>query len=368
MKEIMEIPSVVNLEGHQSRLQKCTAQELNSESSISINGSVDHRGDYCLCEAESSLWKPDEDLNKVKNTHIPDSHDKSECVGGVCLQQPDQVSVVPCESSPVPVTEDLVVQNHSGGSKSKCMKTDFERLEAVSNGHKEEMCPDSDPGRSVSDLPRIIKHKPSSITFSNFTFPSIAEGHAFVDESSDDGESSSEDDRGHDDSDDEEDCVFLELPVNHRKSRTGKNKHKKRETVSDQAGDDHTGKNNGYEAEGEKRSTEESLQAKSALSESMCHLMMKLDQLHLDIEEALSASSSPSDTPCTTRKKQWAAVSKSTSNQTAAPKDRVLQRPERGECPSQDRSSTSRSSSAEKKGTTKKTIFNKMTNAAGAGM
>lgn len=53
---------------------------------------------------------------------------------------------------------------------------------------------------------------------------------------------------------------------------------------------------------------------------------------------------------------QWAAVSKSTSNQTSAPKDRVLQRPERGECPSQDRSSASRSSSAETKGTTKMTV------------
>lgn len=32
--------------------------------------------------------------------------------------------------------------------------------------------------------------------------------------------------------------------------------------------------------------------------------MSKLDQLNQDIEEALSASSSPSDTPCTVRKKQ----------------------------------------------------------------
>uniref|UniRef100_A0A3Q1IKK0 StAR-related lipid transfer protein 13 n=1 Tax=Anabas testudineus TaxID=64144 RepID=A0A3Q1IKK0_ANATE len=39
-------------------------------------------------------------------------------------------------------------------------------------------------------------------------------------------------------------------------------------------------------------------------SESMNQLMKKLDQLNLDIEEALSASSSPSDTPCTIRKKQ----------------------------------------------------------------
>ncbi|KAM7412795.1 hypothetical protein PAMA_020262 [Pampus argenteus] len=36
----------------------------------------------------------------------------------------------------------------------------------------------------------------------------------------------------------------------------------------------------------------------------MNHLMKKLDQLNLDIEEALSASSSPSDTPRTTSKKQ----------------------------------------------------------------
>lgn len=42
----------------------------------------------------------------------------------------------------------------------------------------------------------------------------------------------------------------------------------------------------------------------SPWSESMSQLMRKLDQLNLDIEEALSASSSPSDTPCTTRKKQ----------------------------------------------------------------
>lgn len=49
---------------------------------------------------------------------------------------------------------------------------------------------------------------------------------------------------------------------------------------------------------------QESPQVKSPWSESMSQLMRKLDQLNLDIEEALSASSSPSDTPCTARKKQ----------------------------------------------------------------
>lgn len=49
---------------------------------------------------------------------------------------------------------------------------------------------------------------------------------------------------------------------------------------------------------------QESPQVTSPWSESMSHLMRKLDRLNLDIEEALSASSSPSTTPCTARKKQ----------------------------------------------------------------
>lgn len=50
--------------------------------------------------------------------------------------------------------------------------------------------------------------------------------------------------------------------------------------------------------------TQASPQVKSPWSESMNQLMRKLDQLNQDIEEALSANSSPSDTPCTPRKKQ----------------------------------------------------------------
>lgn len=51
---------------------------------------------------------------------------------------------------------------------------------------------------------------------------------------------------------------------------------------------------------------------------------------------------------------QWGAVSKSTSNQT--PNDQVLQRPDRGECRSQDRSSAPRSASMGTRATTKKTV------------
>ncbi|TMS07275.1 StAR-related lipid transfer protein 13 [Larimichthys crocea] len=160
--------------------------------------------------------------------------------------------------------------------------------------------------------------------------------------------------------------VFPELPqsrdllVNHR--QRSKDKPKRRGAVGARPEIDHTATKCGYEAEEEGSSKEVSPQVKSPWSESMSQLMRKLDQLNLDIEEALSASSSPSDTPCTTRKKQWGAVSKSTLNQNL----NHLQRPDRGECPSQDRSSAPRSSSAGTRATTKKMMFNKMTNAAGA--
>lgn len=47
---------------------------------------------------------------------------------------------------------------------------------------------------------------------------------------------------------------------------------------------------------------QESPQVLYPWSESMTQLMKRLDQLNLDIEEALSASSSPSNTPNTARR------------------------------------------------------------------
>lgn len=57
---------------------------------------------------------------------------------------------------------------------------------------------------------------------------------------------------------------------------------------------------------------------------------------------------------------QWGAVSKSTLNQT--PNDQVLQRPDRGECLSQDRSSAPRSASMGTRATSKKTVSLYMNN------
>lgn len=58
----------------------------------------------------------------------------------------------------------------------------------------------------------------------------------------------------------------------------------------------------------------ESLQVSSPWSESMTRLMMKLDQLNLDIEEALSESSSPCGTPGTMCKKQVSALTGSVTH------------------------------------------------------
>ncbi|KAM6987909.1 stAR-related lipid transfer protein 13 isoform 1-T1 [Tautogolabrus adspersus] len=409
----MEIPSVGNLEGRQcwkaSGFQKFSPQDFNSEGSVlsSVN-TADHREDDRLPEAESSLLEPDEDINNVKNTYVAVSHNKVEFPEDVCIQQPEQVSVIPGETSPersalasahghdagvvstLPESNNnicgdfslcVAVAENQSDPAVKGIKTDFERLELIPNGHvfttQEDLNLDSSPtimpplsdpdlGCRALDLPRIIKHKPSSISFSNYTCPSTVDGPTFVNESSEDGESSSEEESDHDDGDnDEDDDVFLELPVNHRKR--SKDKQKRRGAACARAGIDQMSRNGGYEAEEESRNNKECPQVSSPWSESMSQLMMKLDQLHLDIEEALSASSSPSNTPCTTRKKQWGALSKSTSNQTPTQSDQVLRTgPERGGCPSQDRSSAPCSASMGTRATNKKTMFNKMTNAAGA--
>ncbi|XP_029302574.1 stAR-related lipid transfer protein 13 isoform X2 [Cottoperca gobio] len=360
----MEIPPVVNLEGQPaSGIQKLafsTTQELTSESCALSNGSADHRGDDCLPEAQSLLLEPDEDIHKLKKSFVCVSHNNIKCAEGVCLQKPVIVSETPLDQSslssaqlqkegilstlsndncslvPVPAQgqSNQVVQNDPGQTvdwNSGCVKTDFKRFEPMSNGHffmpPVDPCPIlnvdltptltvpanvPDSSHRILDLLRIVKHKPSSITFSHDTCPSGA-AHAFVNESSEDGESSLEEDDHNDDGDGDDgddDDVFSELPqsreylVKHRQRSTGKDKQKRRGAAGARAEINHTARKSGYEAEGETNSKEESPQVKSPWSESMSQLMRKLDQLNLDIEEALSANSSPSNTPCTARKKQ----------------------------------------------------------------
>ncbi|CAG09011.1 unnamed protein product [Tetraodon nigroviridis] len=94
-------------------------------------------------------------------------------------------------------------------------------------------------------------------------------------------------------------------------------------------------------------------EASSPWSESMSQLMIKLDQLNLDIEEALSASSSPCGTPGTSRKTQCDAVSKSASNQ--GPQDHLGPSGDRGEDPFLEDSSAPLRASEGTSGTTKRT-------------
>lgn len=312
---------MVNLVGHQSWTDlgshKVSTQELSSESSaLSANGSPDHRGNDILPEAQSRvLLVPDHDVAKPKKNFVCISHNNNEFVEAACLQVPEQVSVIPgdepldlsplastqlheagfvstspcssedcCGNFPLPVPgtkgqcDQVLHAGQTADLNCECVKTDFKKLETISNGHiilspedprltpnlnsfptltVTETVPDSN--RRVLDLPRIVKHKQSSITFSDYN-----DHHAVINQSSDDGESSQEeeeDDHGDGDDDDDDD-VFPELPqsrehlVNHRHRSSGKDNPKRRGALSARAEIDHTDSNCGYEAEGESSSKE----------------------------------------------------------------------------------------------------------------
>lgn len=159
-----------------------------------------------------------------------------------------------------------------------------------------------------ADLPRIIKHKPSSITFADYDgFLRLIE-NVQANESSDACETSSEDEGPdvvfHGDGDDE---VFPELTKHKevltglRRQRGGCDKQRRKGSYGGASTSTSLPPTSASSLEAEEEdssSTEES----PPWSESMTQLMRRLDQLNLDIEEALSAGSSPSDTPDTARR------------------------------------------------------------------
>ncbi|XP_062407721.1 stAR-related lipid transfer protein 13-like isoform X2 [Sardina pilchardus] len=171
--------------------------------------------------------------------------------------------------------------------------------------------PALDTGQGL-DLPRIIKHKPSSITFADYDCPPCErqQQSALANESSDGQESSSEDDTndaGGDDEDEDEndEDVFPELPLSMEflaaQQRRNRERPRRRGAVAESTSSP-VDLSSGTKAEDDTSSTRELPQVLSPWSESMSQLMMKLDQLNLDIEDALSAGSSPSDTPAATRR------------------------------------------------------------------
>ncbi|KAJ8412478.1 hypothetical protein AAFF_G00128140 [Aldrovandia affinis] len=189
------------------------------------------------------------------------------------------------------------------------------------------------------ELPRIVRHKPSSITFSDCDCPSSCPSSAgsalFISESSDGGESSSGDEEGEDgdedneDDNDDNDDVFTELPqyreflISRRRRSANRGRPKrnglmKRQDVPHEDAPISPDTASSHEAEEEIRGKDESLQVVSPWSDSMIQLMKKLDQLNMDIEEALSAGSSPSDTPSLTRKQMLNLQQCSSLSQPAA--------------------------------------------------
>lgn len=308
----MEIPPVVNIKGQQSLSE--TQEVTSGNSSPSVNGSEDHRGDDCLPEAQHLLLESDEDRHDQRKriVFVSENTDPLETVSS---QEPDHVSVSPddahaesrrlasdqlhetglvsaspgptdnrCTDVTLPVSvakgqSDPVVQNAAGQTLDVCVTTNDESLEPVSNGHdlREDLYPihnpDSSPtcivhaagpdsGPTVLPLPRIVKHKLSSITFWHYDCPSGAD-QGLINESSDDGEYSLGNEREDDDldyGDDDDGDVFKELPqsrelpVNQRPR--SKDKQKRRGAVSARPGTENTTRECGYEAEGESSSKE----------------------------------------------------------------------------------------------------------------
>lgn len=274
---------MVNLEGHQSwtifGVQKSpfSTEESSLESTgASVDGSLDHREDNCLPEAQGSLLESEEDSPELAKSFFCANYN-TECVETVCFHELEQVSAIPKAASldtaqlleavsmlPGTTHDCLLLPAPAGEGQSvldlncEYVKTDFKKLGPLSNGSN---VPDSD--QRVLDWPHIVKHKQSSITFSEYTCPSRANRCAFVIESSDDGESSQEgekeDDDGHhdgDDDDEDDDDVFPDLLPHSRdiclSHRQRKDKQKRRAS----AGTEHRSSSCGYEAEGEASSKE----------------------------------------------------------------------------------------------------------------
>lgn len=278
-------------------LRVFAAQGVTSKNSaLSVNGSEEQSEDDCLPEAPSPLLEPDEDKNQRNSV---DFVCKVSCdtLEAVCLRESEHMSVTPgeehfksrplaseqpCEIDAVPpppgsngnccgdvLPSDPVVPNVA----VDCAEPADERTEPVSHGQRVSRPPENPAPRSVTiagptsgqdfpHLPRIVKHKPSSITFSHYNFAPAAGGVAFVDnESSDDysaGEEKEDDDPdcGDNDSGDvfEELPQSRELPVNHR--QRSRDRQRRRGAVSARTDIDNTTRNCGYEAEGESSSKE----------------------------------------------------------------------------------------------------------------
>lgn len=287
-----------NLKGHRSLgLRVFATQGVTSKNSaLSVNGSEEQSEDDCLPEAPSPLLEPDEDKKQWNSVDFV-CKVSSDTLEAVCLQESEDMSVTPgeehfksrplaseqpCEIDVVPPPPgsngdccgDVLPSNPLVPNVTlDCAEPDDERTDPVSHELRvlrppENPAPHSvtiaapTSGQDIPHLPRIVKHKPSSITFSHYNFTSAAGGVGFVNNESSDDYSA-----GEEKEDDDPDCVdndsgdvfeelpqSRELPVNHR--QRSRDRQRRRGAVSARTDIDNTTRNCGYEAEGESSSKE----------------------------------------------------------------------------------------------------------------
>lgn len=218
--------TVENLEGPQSRtasgLQVLATQEAtakNSFSSVLVNGSEDQSEDDGLPGAQSSQFELDRNQRNGVDFVRKIIYDT--------LEEAERKPVTPDEEHLKPVSRPSETDNAS---------------------------PSSEQEAPHHLLPRIVKHKPGSITFWDCSVAPAASGGPCVNDSSDECSA------GEEKQDDDPDCdgddrgdVFEELPRGREPpfSQRGRERQRTRGTSSASAG-----RSCGYEAEGESSSKE----------------------------------------------------------------------------------------------------------------
>lgn len=217
--------TVENLEGRQSRtasgLKVLATQEAtakNSFSSVLVNGSEDQSEDDGLPEAQSSQFE----LDRNQRNGV----DFVRKIISDTLEEAERKPVTPDEEHLKPVPQSSETDNASPS-------------EQEAPHHL---------------LPRIVKHKPGSITFWDCSVTPAASSGPCVNDSSDEcsaGEEKQDDDPDCDD--DDRGDVFEELPRGREPpvSQRGRERQRRRGNSSGSAG-----RSCGYEAEGESSSKE----------------------------------------------------------------------------------------------------------------
>lgn len=227
-----------NLEGLESRAASRAfatqwTTSKNSLSSASLNGSEDQSEDEGPPEAQNSQFELDRHQRNIVDFVCKISSDISE--------EAERKFVTPGEE-----------HSKSGAQPRQTDNVDAEGEEA--EAEPPSAAPSSEQEAPHRYLPRIVKHKPGSITFWDCSIALAAGSGPFVNDSSDEC-SAGEEKRGDnpDCGDDDDGDVFEELPRGREPPVTQRARDRQRRRGTARAG---TGRRCGYEAEEESSSKE----------------------------------------------------------------------------------------------------------------